>query len=74
MHIDPKAPASSPQHPRNWRQPQFLAPSVYTVAEPPAAPATPPAKKAPPKKPAGKKVTHRAKPDLATALAKLGEQ
>lgn len=79
MHIDPKAPASSPQHPRNWRRPQFLAPGAYTmddtpptaVATPPAEPATPP-KKAPAKKPGGKKVTHKA--DLAGLLAKLGDE
>ena len=73
MHIDPKAPASSPQHPRNWRQPQFLTPGAYTMDTTPVVaeqPSTPP--KAPPKKPA-KKVTHRVKPNLAEALAKLGD-
>lgn len=75
MHIDPKAPADSPQHPRNWRKATFLAPGGNTddVAEQSAEPATPPAQKPTPKKPA-KKVTHRAKPDLAAALAKLGDQ
>ncbi len=78
MHIDPKAPADSPQHPRNWRKATFLAPGadvadVTAVAEQPAEPATPPAEKPAPKKSA-KKVTHRAKPDLAAALAKLGDQ
>jgi hypothetical protein len=77
VHIDPKAPADSPQHPRNWRRPQFLAPAAYTmdttppaaVLKPPAAPATPPvkAKKTAPK---GKKP---AAADLAAALAELGD-
>ena len=83
MHIDPKAPATSPRHPRNWRQPLFLAPGSRTLddtppavaSKPPAEPATPPA----PAKPAdtksgrpvrkGKRLTHKA--DLAEALAEL---
>lgn len=71
MHIDPKAPATSPQHPRNWRQPLFLspAPRPAVVDTPPVAP-----EKAPAKKSAGKKVTHRAKPALAEALAALDGQ
>jgi hypothetical protein len=76
VHIDPKAPADSPQHPRNWRRPQFLAPGAYTmdttppaaVPEPPAAPATPPAKA---KKTAPKSKKPAA--DLAAALAELGD-
>lgn len=86
MHIDPKAPYGSPQHPHNWRQPVFIAPGGkvvdgpagdYTmdmtppasVATPPEQPATPVVKKAAPKKPARKKAS-----DLASALAKLGDQ
>ena len=81
MHIDPKAPADSPQHPRNWRQPVFSSPPagdytmdltpVESVPTPPPAPATPP-KKTPVRK-TGKRVTH-AKADLAAALAKLSEK
>lgn len=83
MHIDPKAPAASPQHPANWRRPQFLAPGAYTmdgtppaaVSQPPAQPATPPKQPADAPKPPrrrGKKVTH-ASTDLAAALAELDE-
>jgi hypothetical protein len=79
VHIDPKAPRTSPQHPANWRRPDSLAPAASAtdappaaVAELPEAPATPaappPAKKpAPKKKPAGKA-------NLAAALAKLADR
>lgn len=79
-HIDPKAPADSPQHPRNWRLPVFLAPGGTVVTRPalpqqlpPAEPvvavsAPPAARKTAPKKPARKKAS-----DLAAALAKLGD-
>ena len=82
-HIDPKAPASSPQHPRNWRQPVFLAPGGVVVDAPrPAAPTPAPepaeavsAKPAPKKTSAKKAAPPRKKAsDLAAALAKLGDQ
>jgi hypothetical protein len=75
VHIDPKAPRTSPQHPANWRRPDSLAPAASVmdappaaVTEPPEASAPPPAKKpAPKKKPAGKA-------NLAAALAKLADR
>ena len=77
LPIDPKAPYNSPQHPANWRKPQFLAPEAVAppAAADPVRPEPPkPAAEKPPTRKAGKRVTQRAKPDLAAALAALDAQ
>jgi hypothetical protein len=77
VHIDPKAPAGSPQHPRNWRRPQFLAPGAHVVdATPPAAvpePLAEPTAQPVKAKKAAPKAKKPAAADLAAALAELGD-
>lgn len=76
MHIDPKAPANSPQHPRNWRVPDFREPGIILRPgfEPQAVDTLPPGGTPVAKKVAPKKTSKAKKPsvaDLAAALAEL---